>query len=177
ARGSAGGSGGGGLADMLGGLLGGAGAGAAAGSAAGGIGGLGGMLNDVLAGKQPATAPNAHQELAAGVMLKAMVQAVKADGKLDPDEKQKLMQNMADADPKELALVNDMLAQPVDIKALVDETPRGLEEQVYACSLMAINLDSQAEAKYLNDLAIALGFDKQQVNALHDQAGAPHLYN
>lgn len=175
ARGASGGSsGGGGLGDMLGGLLGGGAAGAAA---AGGIGGLGGMLNDLMAGQRPAQAPNAQQELAAALMLRAMVQAAKSDGKLDKAEKLKLMQNLGDADPREMALVNEMLAQPVDIEGLVDDTPRGLEEQVYLMSLMAIDLDAQTEAQYLHALATALGLDQAAVNDIHDQANAPRLYS
>jgi uncharacterized membrane protein YebE (DUF533 family) len=167
-------TGGGGLGDMLGGLL---GATAAGGAAAGGIGGLGGMLNDAMAGKRPAETPNAQQEVAAALMLKAMVQAAKSDGKLDGAEKQKLMQSLDDAAPKELAFVNELLAQPVDIDGLVDAVPRGLEEQVYLMSLMAIDLDSQQEAQYLHDLAQALGLDQQLVNQIHDQAGAQRLYS
>lgn len=171
---TSGGAAGGGLGDLLGGLLGGAAAGA---GGAGGIGGLGGMLNDMMAGKQPTDAPNAHQEVAAALMLKAMVQAAKSDGKLDAAEKQKLMQNLGDASPKEIAFVNDLLAQPVDIDALVNAVPRGLEEQVYLMSLMAIDLDSQPEAQYLDGLANGLGLDHAQVNQIHDQAGAQRLYS
>ena len=172
--GRSGSSSGGGIGDLLGGLLGGA---AAGGAASGGIGGLGGMLNDILAGNKPAATPNAHQEVAAALMLKAMVQAAKSDGKLDKAEKLKLMQNLGDADPKELAFVNELLAQPVDIDALVSAVPRGLEEQVYLMSLMAIDLDSQNEAQYLHELAQALGLDKTAVNGIHGQAGAPLLYS
>ncbi|WP_022704688.1 DUF533 domain-containing protein [Pseudorhodobacter ferrugineus] len=176
-RNTAGGTGGG-LGDMLGGLLGGAAGSAAAGAAAGGgIGGLGGMLTDIMAGKQPTAAPNAQQEVAAALMLKAMVQAAKSDGKLDQTEKQKLMDSLGEATPAEIAFVNDLLAQPVDINALVDAVPRGLEEQVYLMSLMAIDLDAQAEAQYLHDLATALGLNQNLVNQIHDQAGAQRLYS
>ena len=41
-------------------------------------------------------------------MLKAVVQAAKSDGKLDQSEKQKLMQNLGEADPKEIVFVNDL---------------------------------------------------------------------
>jgi uncharacterized membrane protein YebE (DUF533 family) len=154
----------------LGGLIGG-------GAAAGGIGGLGGMLNDVMAGKQTTTAPNPQQEVAAALMLKAMVQAAKSDGKLDEDEKQKLMQHLGDAEPEEIAFVNELLAQPVDIQSLVDAVPQGLEEQIYLMSLMAIDLDSQQEAQYLHGLATALGLDQSLVDQIHDQAGAQRLYS
>lgn len=165
---------GGGIGDLLGGLLGGA---AAGGAASGGIGGLGGMLNDIMAGKQPTEAPNPHQEIAAALMLKAMVQAAKSDGKLDKAEKLKLMQSLGNADAGELGVVNELLSQPVDVEALVNAVPRGLEEQVYLMSLMAIDLDSQNEAQYLHSLAQGLGLDQNSVNQIHDQAGAQRLYS
>ncbi|MFN3281547.1 MAG: DUF533 domain-containing protein [Tabrizicola sp.] len=43
-------------------------------------------------------------------------------------------------------------------------------------SLMAINLDSRAEADYLHKLAGELDLSPDQVNAIHDRAGAPRLY-
>ena len=168
ARGASGGSGG--LGDLLGGLLGGAATG-------GGIGGLGSLLGDAMSGKPPTQAPSAQQEVAAALMLQAMVQAAKSDGKLDADEKQKLMQEMGDATPAELKFVNDLLAQPVDTDGLVATVPRGMEEQIYVISLMAIDLDSKAEAQYLHDLATALGMPQDMVNDLHDQAGAQRLYS
>lgn len=197
-RGSTGASGGG-LGDLLGGMLGGAAAGGASGGSGGGlgdllggmlggaktggrasnndIGGLGDIFSDVLAGNQPAAAPSPQQEVAAGLMLKAMVQAVKSDGKLDEDEKRKLMESLGDASPQEIKFVNELLAQPVDIEELADHVPEGLEEQVYLMSLVAINLDNRNEAQYLHNLAQALGMDKNLVNSIHDQAGAQRLYS
>jgi uncharacterized membrane protein YebE (DUF533 family) len=51
-----------------------------------------------------------------------------------------------------------------------------MEEQVYLISLMAIDLDSRAEAQYLHDLASALALDQSMVNAIHQDAGLPALY-
>lgn len=159
----------GGIGDLLGGLLGGAATG-------GGIGGLGSLLTDAMAGKATAP-PSAEQEVAAALMLKAMVQAAKSDNKLDGDEKQKLMEAVGDASPQEIKFINDLLAQPVDIEGLAADVPEGLEAQVYLMSLMAIDLDAKAEAQYLHDLATALGMPQDMVNELHDQAGAQRLYS
>lgn len=160
----------GGLGGLLGGMLGGAGA-----SGSGG-GGLGGLLDQVLSGQAPASAPSRDQELAAALMLRAMIQAVKADGQLDAEEKRKLMSALDDASEQEVAFVNAELSAPVDLDALVRQVPEGMEAQVYAISLSAINLDNRAEAEYLHRLAQGLGLGPQEVNAIHDQAGAPQIY-
>lgn len=162
--------GGGGLGDLLGGILGGAAAG-------GGIGGLGSILDEAVSGKKPARAPSRDEELAAVLMLKAMIQAAKSDGKLDQAEKQKLMDNLGDASRAEIDMVNRLLADPVDVEGLVRQVPQGMEGQVYLMSLMAIDLDSRNEAQYLHGLAQSLGLEPAEVNDIHDRAGAPRMYS
>ena len=43
-------------------------------------------------------------------------------------------------------------------------------------SVMAIDLDSKAEAQYLHDLAAGLKIDKDSVNDIHAKLGVPALY-
>ena len=52
-----------------------------------------------------------------------------------------------------------------------------MEQQVYAVSLMAIDLDSDAEAQYLNQLAQGIGMKPEVCNEIHQQLGAPQLYS
>jgi uncharacterized membrane protein YebE (DUF533 family) len=164
-------TGGGGLGDLLGAVLGGAAVGGAG-------GGLGDMLNKALTGKATAQEEPSHaQELAAGLMLKCMIQAVKCDGALDEDEKKKLMGSLGDATQAEMKFVNAELAAPLDIEGLAKQIPQGMEAQAYMMSLMAINLDNRNEAQYLNGFAQALELDKDQVNAIHDHVKAPRLYS
>ena len=163
--------GGGGLGDLLGAVLGGA-AGAGAG------GGLGDMLNKALTGKTTAQEePTQTQELAAGLMLRCMIQAVKCDGALDEAEKKKLMGSLGDATQAEMKFVNAELAAPLDIEGLARQIPQGLEAQAYMMSLMAINLDNRNEAQYLDGFGRALELDKDQINAIHDHVKAPRLYS
>ena len=159
----------GGIGGLLGGLLGGAGASA-------GAGGLGGMLDSVLQGQEPATAPSRDQELAAALMLRAMIQAVKADGEMDAAEKQKLMGALEGASEQEIGFVNAELFAETDVDGLVAQVPQGMEAQVYAVSLSAIDLDNRAEAEYLHRLAQALGLEPAEVNGIHDQLGAQKIY-
>ncbi len=180
----------GGLNDLLGGLTGGSGAtgglggllgglmGAAKGGAGTAGGGFGDMLNQALAsGEEPETAPSQEQEVAAGLMLSAMIQAAKSDGKIDAAEEQKLLGRLGDVSAEERAFVQAEMQKPVDVDALAREVPRGLEAQVYAMSVMGIDLDSKAEAQYLHALAGALGVDQAGVNNIHAQLGVQPLYS
>ncbi len=143
-----------------------------------GSGGLGDLLGGILGGASATTrrTPEQDQEISAALMLRAMIQAVKSDGELDDAEKQKLMEAMGDATAAEVKAVNAELSRPVDVDALVRIVPAGLEAQVYMVSLSAIDLDQQAEAQYLHSLAQGLELSAEEVNALHDRAGAPRLY-
>jgi uncharacterized membrane protein YebE (DUF533 family) len=181
----------GGLGDLLGGLMGGAGGAAASGGLGGLLGGLmggagaapandqslGQVLNSSFSNQgEPDVEPTAHQNAAAAIMIAAMIQAAKSDGAIQEEEKAKLLGNLKDASQEEMAFVQAQLAAPVSIPTLLQHVPAGMQSQVYTVSLMAIDLDSQAEAQYLNDLAKALGMGPQDVNAIHAQVGAPALY-
>ena len=120
---------------------------------------------------------SAGQEAVAALMIRAMVQAAKADGKLDEGERQKLLSRLGDASREEQAFVQNELNSPVDVDALAQQTPRGLEQQIYTMSVMGIDLDTQAEAQYLHQLATALGLPKGQINAIHAKLGVPAIYH
>lgn len=157
----------GGIGDLLGQLGGGTAA-----------GGLGGLLSDALSnGGQVSTAPSQDDEQAAALMIRAMLQAAKADGQIDEDEKQKLLGNLGDLDATERDLINQELNRGIDVDALARDVPRGMEDQVYMMSVMAIDLDTKGEAQYLHDLAGALGIDKAKSNNIHSMMGAPALYS
>ncbi|AVO39528.1 tellurite resistance TerB family protein [Pukyongiella litopenaei] len=125
--------------------------------------------------KTAQAAPQAEE--AAGLMLRAMIQAAKSDGEIDKAEQQKIMETLGDdADAEDIAFIRAQLAAPVDVEALAAATPAPLAAQVYSMSLMAIRLDRQGEADYLDDLARALGLNQQMVNTLHLQMGVQPLY-
>lgn len=120
--------------------------------------------------------PTPAQNAAAGILLLAMVQAAKSDGRIDAAEKRILLGKLEEASPQERAFVERAMDAPVDVGALVQAVPRGMGPQVYAMSLVAIDLDSQTEAKYLDALARGLGLDPSAVNAIHARMGEPPLY-
>jgi uncharacterized membrane protein YebE (DUF533 family) len=166
----------GGLLEQLGAATGAAAAGAA--SKASGGGSFADVLNQSLQNiGEPEAAPTPQQEVTAGLMLRAVLQAVKCDGKLDEGEKKKLLQTLGDASPEEIQFVNRELAAPVDVQGLAKQVPKGQEQQIYTVSVMGIDLDSQAEAQYLANLATALGIGPREVNAIHAKLGIPALFS
>ncbi|WP_299297708.1 DUF533 domain-containing protein [uncultured Tateyamaria sp.] len=185
-EGLGGGGQGGGLQGMLGGLAGGAGAGGLLGALSGGLAQrpasnnatFGQVLNSNFdqTPEEPIE-PTADQEAAAALMLRAMIQAAKSDGQLDDAEQEKLMGQMGgDIDAEEAAFVRAEMARDVDVNALVRDVPQGMGPQVYAMSVLAIDLDSQAEAQYLHQLAQGFGMDASAVNDIHAQLGVASLY-
>jgi hypothetical protein len=142
-----------------------------------GGGSFGDLLNQSLGNRgEPDVPPTPAQNAVAGLMLKAMIQAAKADGRIDAEEQRKLLGNLGEVSAAEKRFVEAQMKAPIDIAGLAGQVPRGLEAQVYMMSLMAIDLDNQTEATYLHQLATALGLDKRVVNQIHAKADAPALY-
>ncbi len=198
AGGSAGGAGGaGGLGDLLGklqnqqggqaggagGLLGallGGGAQQQAGGTAGKAGDMGALLGNALGqqapGAQPIPAPTAEQTDHAALLIRAMVNAAKADGTVDAQEQDNIVGKLGDIGPDEAAFIRAEMQAPLDIDGFVRSVPRGMEQQVYVLSLMTVNLDSKAEADYLDALAKGFGISEQASNQIHGQLNVPQLY-
>lgn len=122
----------------------------------------------------PPTRPEAGEELGL-VLLRAMIAAARADGRLDGGERGRIFERvgsleLSDAEKVELL---SQLEHPVDIEALVAAatTPeRALE--IYSASLLAIDADSAAERGYLAMLAARLGLADELVAAVHREADA-----
>jgi len=176
-------SSGGGLSDLLGGLAGKTGEG----SGLGGIldslggksnsgGGLGDMFNNVLQGKEPEKVDDA-QEKEAEILLRAMLNAAKSDGEIDEAEQKKITEHLKDVSDEEAEFVRNELNLPLDVEGFIKSVPRGMEEKVYFMSLLAIDLDSEEEAKYLDQLSKGLSISHDVANQIHEKLGAPVLYS
>ena len=120
---------------------------------------------------EPKISPTPQQDAVAGLMLSAMLQAAKCDGRIDEAERKKILEALGDASREDIAFVNRELSSPVDVQALVDQVPKGLENQIYAISVLGIDLDSQKEAEYLAALGSALGIGPREANAIHAKLG------
>lgn len=110
------------------------------------------------------------------LMVRAMIEAAKADGKVDPEERRRILIGLKDADASEadrkalLAAID----QPPNVDALVARvTSPELAVEVYGASLLAIKDDSPREQRYLATLAQRLKLPPATVVELHARYGAP----
>jgi uncharacterized membrane protein YebE (DUF533 family) len=128
------------------------------------------------AGSQAAPAQDDDPEKAARTVLAAMINAAKADGKLDRAEIDKILGSMTDggASPAAQAFIREEVGKPFDLERIAAEVhdPQTAVE-VYVGSILAIEIDTQAEAQYIRQLADRLGLPPQVVQAIHQQVGAP----
>ncbi len=197
-------SGGGSVGDLLGGLLG--GKKGQASSSGGGLsdllkggssksGGLGGLMEAALRQyqqSQDTKAPDtshdhcdhlpmgaSHQDASteAELLIRSMINAAKADGSIDQTEQDKIVSKLGNISSAEKQFLRQEFAAGLDVKNFVNSIPRGLEQQVYAVSLMAIDLDTNPEAHYLHELAQGLGISKDMSNRIHAKVGAPKIYS
>lgn len=111
----------------------------------------------------------------ADLIVKAMVNAAKADGRIDDNEMQRITGNLEKdgITGREQELVAAELRKPLDTDSLVRAVPNPqVAAQVYAASLLAVELDTNAERQYLAELARKLGLDANVVQQLHAAVGA-----
>lgn len=185
---------GGGLGDLLGSVLG----GGRTGGASSGRGGTAGMAilatiamaalknwtdkrreQASLGGGAAGFAPQDLETMIApdteALILRAMVSAAKADGQIEEDEIQRIVGKVgADglSEAEKQFLMSELRA-PLDLNALVADVPDEMvAAEVYAASLLAIDLDTQEEVAYLRHLAQALRLDGATVARLHQITGA-----
>jgi uncharacterized membrane protein YebE (DUF533 family) len=137
-------------------------------------GGLGDLLNSALNGEK--VEPTPDQEEQAKIILKAMINAAKADGEIDADEQKKITEHIGEVTPEEIEFVKNEMQGSADPDG-VAAAAKGMEEQVYLMSLLTINLDHEKEAHYLDRLAKGLNISPQAANEIHQKVGAPQLYS
>lgn len=116
-------------------------------------------MADMMGAMTGGTPVSAVHEENARLMIRAMIQAAKADGEIDADERAKIMDHLKDASDEEIAFVEAELSAPVDVTSLASAAGDSAKAQVYAAARMAIRVDNPQENAYLNQLATALGLD------------------
>jgi len=110
-----------------------------------------------------------HSEL----ILKAMINAAKADGRIDETEIHRIVGKLQEfgVDPESQQYVMTEMQKPMETEKLL-AAARGQAElaaQIYGASLLAIEVDTPAEKKYLEQLAAGMGLDPavtQRIQAL-----------
>jgi uncharacterized membrane protein YebE (DUF533 family) len=112
----------------------------------------------------------------ANLVLRAMIEAAKADGQIDPTERQRILGKIQEsgADQEEIAFLQQEMDRPPDPASLAAEVQDpAVAAQLYAASLLAITVDTPAEQAYLRGLADRLGLEPAVTAQLHQALGAP----
>jgi uncharacterized membrane protein YebE (DUF533 family) len=125
--------------------------------------------------QNPAEAEQLEQS--ATLVLAAMINAAKADGQIDQEELQRIIGKLreAGASAEALDFVLSELRKPMDLEGLIRRVPSPhVGVQLYAASLLAIELDTEAERQYLRRLAHGLGLEASVVRRVHQCMGVGH---
>jgi len=115
-------------------------------------------------------ADEAGQQSLARDILRAMIAAAKADGHIDAEEQTRVFAQLdrLNLNSDDKAFVMDELRSKLDIDAVAAAatTPEKAAE-IYAASLLVIDVDHAAERSYLAMLAARLNLDENLVAHLH----------
>ncbi len=110
------------------------------------------------------------------LLVKAMILAAKADGKIDEQEMERIAGKVGEngVTPEERKFLGDELRRPFDLAGLLAQVPdRVAAAEVYVASLLAIDVDTPNELRYLGQLAAGLDLDDTTVRRLHELTGTP----
>ena len=123
----------------------------------------------------PAPNDEAANDALGKALVRAMIAAAKADGKIDATEKAAIFErlNAMDLDAADKAFVFDELSAPLDINAVIEPaTTPEIATEIYVASLVAIEADTAAEQAYLQMLAARLELEPDLVAEIHRAADA-----
>ena len=111
----------------------------------------------------PIEAPRNEEAM---LLIRAMIAAANADHAVDDSERQAILGKVTASgfSPEEHSFIEQELASPLDLRSLVAQVKSSeMAEQVYAASVLALEVDSDAERNYLQRLASALNLDTATV--------------
>ncbi len=132
---------------------------------------------EVPVGLQEVKTPEEKKELEhdAGLIFKAMINAAKADGQIDQNELNRIVGKLGemgiDSDAKDFVIAE--MQKPMDTDALVNAAAGrpGLGAQIYAASLLAIEVDTPAERDYMRSLGERLSLNPATIAELEQVIG------
>lgn len=137
-------------------------------------GGIGSLLGGLMGGgdkDQAASAAAAMSDDEATILIKAMCNAAKADGKVDESEVNAIISRAGDLDAEDEIWLRAELNAPLDMAGFAAQVPADMAADVYAASLLPIEIDTASEVTYLQELGAALGLDGAQRAAIHEELG------
>ncbi|HEU0006851.1 MAG TPA: tellurite resistance TerB family protein [Terriglobia bacterium] len=96
------------------------------------------------------------------LLIRAMIAAANADHAVDEVERQAILGKVTASGlgAEERSFIEQELSNPLDLRTLVAQVKSPeIAEQMYAASVLALEVDSDAERNYLQRLASALNLD------------------
>ncbi len=113
-------------------------------------------------------------EQTASLVVKAMINAAKSDGEIGPKEMERILGKLKESamDDGTQHWVMMEMSKPLDLDAFAAEIPSlEVAAEVYAASLLAIEVDTDAERQYLQQLAQATGLNPAVVQYINQTLG------
>jgi uncharacterized membrane protein YebE (DUF533 family) len=110
-------------------------------------------------------------------LIRAMIAAAKADGQITDDERERLLDRIgcAEFDPAVMDWLQREFRAPLDVEAVAAgaEGSHRRAVELYIASVLAIDLDAEAEFAWLAGLADRLDLEAAIVGAIHEKLGVP----
>jgi uncharacterized membrane protein YebE (DUF533 family) len=123
------------------------------------------------AAQSVAVAENNTREADAVHLIRAMIAAANADGTIDSDERSRVLERALSAGlhPQTQQFLLAELNAPATLASIISQTREGLKRETLGASMLAITADTDAEKRYLDQLAAGLGLsadDARQVQSM-----------
>jgi uncharacterized membrane protein YebE (DUF533 family) len=139
----------------------------------------GGGQGDIFGQQQPKQAPpqlsQAEQEQMV-VLIRAMIYAGKADGRIDAKEQQAILERIGNTNESTIQFLRQEFANATNVRDFAWSVPLGMEAAVYAASLSTIDVDTKEEIEYLRELAHGLRLQPKLCNQIHQQYGVKPIF-
>jgi uncharacterized membrane protein YebE (DUF533 family) len=126
--------------------------------------------------KEPEDKEESEQlERHSGLVLTAMLSAAKSDGKLDRNEIERILGHAKESEmgAEVEAFLMDEMRKPIDLEGLCAKARgnRELAAEIYAASLLAIEVDTPNEQAYMTQLAKGLNLPSQTTQQIEAMMG------
>ena len=123
-------------------------------------------------GSESVDAEKVTQE--AVLLIRAMIAAANADGVIDGEERNRILKKLetADLSDQEHSFIVKELLSPAGLEDIISQVKSTeTAKKVYTVSLLAIEVDTDAERIYMNTLAQQLGLDESDLNDIYRTLG------
>jgi tellurite resistance protein len=129
-----------------------------------------------LPGPAPYTVDDSGSESV--LLIRAMIAAAHADGNMDQDERLQILERLKTVEltPEEQGFIARELLSPCGLEEILKAVKtREIAKQVYAVSLMAVELDTETERDYIRQLARRLGLDPVTLQEIQRDLGIQEI--